>query len=108
MRGIEHEARGITWNRKSRRHFCGEFGVANSNARETDAAQIIDALDIGRQQARRRRCDVDEFGTHPDLDLRAGWKRVVAAVERDGVAVDARLAAPDLGGPDVHAGLAHE
>jgi len=56
--------------------------------RKTDAAEIVDPLDIGGKQIRRRRLDIDEFGPHADLDLRAGRQLVIAAVERDGVAVD--------------------
>ena len=54
------------------------------------------------------RGDIDEFRPHADLDFGARRQAVVAAVQRDGVAVDPRLAAAHLGRHDVHAGRADE
>src|SRR5262245_29621030 len=108
MRGIEHEPRSAARGRETRRHARGEPGVADANPREADAAEIVDALDIGREQSRRGRGDIDEFRAYADLDFRSRGQAVVAALERDGVAVNARFAAVHLRGYDVHSGRANE
>ena len=41
VRRIEDQARDLVRDRRSRRHPCCKFGVANSHARETDAAEVI-------------------------------------------------------------------
>ena len=55
--------------------------VADANAGEADAAEIVDPLDRGRQQAGRRRRDMDEFRPHADLDFRAGRQHAVIAIK---------------------------
>ena len=71
VRRIEHQSRLVARNRNPRRHLGREFHVADAHACETDAAEIVDPLDIGRQQAGAGRRDVDEFRAHADLDPRA-------------------------------------
>ncbi len=69
MGGIEHEPGDVAGDGKPWRHARGEFCIADANAGEADAAEIVDALDRGRPAARRGRRDVDEFRPHADLDL---------------------------------------
>ena len=93
MRGIEHEPDRLVGDGKARRHARGELGIADADAGEADAAEIVDALDRGRQQAGCGRGDIDEFRPHADLDLGARRQHVVVAVQADDMAVDPRLAA---------------
>src|SRR3979490_2870392 len=108
VRRVEYQPGDVAGNRKSRRHPGCEFCIADTNAGEADAAEVIDPLDVGRQQAWRRWSDVDEFGAHADLDLRARGQTVVAPLQCDGVAVDPGFAALNRGGHDVHARRADE
>ena len=62
----------------------------------------------GRQQAGRGSGDIDEFGSHADLDLRAGREHAVIPAQADDVAVNPRLVSAHLGRHDVHAGRADE
>ena len=84
------------------------FASPRRDAREADAAEVVDAVDLRTEQAGRRRDGIDEFRTNADLDLRAVGQLVVAAVERDDVTADPGLATPHLGRQDVHAGRADE
>src|SRR5262245_30583227 len=101
MSRVENESRGVAGCRKARRYARGELGRADAHARKTRSAEIVDALDGGRQQAGCRRGDVDKFRPHADLDLRSLRQHTVIAVQADDMAIDPRLPAIDLGGYDV-------
>src|SRR4051812_37342787 len=107
-RGIEFQAGLRGCNRKPGRHARGELDLADPYPRETDAAEIVDALDVRSQQIRRRRPPLDEFRAPAALDIRIGRQFAIAAVERDRVAAYPRLAPAPPRRNDVHAGRADE
>jgi len=45
VRRVEYQSGDFIGNRKSRRHPRRKFRIANSNARETDAAEVIVTFD---------------------------------------------------------------
>jgi hypothetical protein len=46
--------------------FAANFTSPDLHAREAHAAEIVDPFDVRRQEARRRRHDLDEFRAHAD------------------------------------------
>ena len=94
--------------RKSIGHRGCEFHVADPEPRESDPAEIVDPLDAGRHQVRRRRREANEFRADADLDLGARRQRVIGLAEGDGMAADPRLAPRHFGRHHIHAGRADE
>ena len=58
---------------------------------EANAAEIVDALDVGGQEIGSRGGELDKFRPHADFDLGPCRQAVVTAIERNGMAVDPRL-----------------
>ena len=94
--------------RKSVGHRGCELHIADLEPREADPAEIVDPLDAGRHQVRRRRRDANEFRPHAELDLGARRQRGIGLPEGDGMAADPRLAPRHFGRQHVHAGRADE
>src|SRR5438552_15181618 len=96
MRRIELQSGALALNRKSPRQARRKLRAANADAGKADAAEVVDSLDIGRQQIGCRQRDIDEFRTDADHDPGAGRKRVVAPSQPNRMTV-ARLVV-DAGG----------
>ncbi len=81
-RRIEHQPDVTAGDRKSGGHARGNLHAANAHPREADTTEIVDALDLRPEQARRGRRNMDEFGTNADFDCRACGLCVDACPEK--------------------------
>ena len=61
VRRIEDQPDLICRNGEAHRHPRREFHVSDAKPRETRAAEIVDAIDLGGQKPRSRHRHVDEF-----------------------------------------------